>query len=269
MALNTLRKPAMLHTITSRLRYGTFVGLIVCCLPAVSSAATITMFLTDMDVTYLGSANNGNGAIYDAIAQPGADGTFVTANSDELQAASFKLDAAALGTLVDAPANANDNMWGDLRVDGAAAGPGNLSTLLRNAINFNKGADNGTYGFDWFVKSGNTLGNFLRLGLTTVNVTLTDGVNGSGSDFTVSGIATVISQNLPFGLQFAPGQTVQFSYSAPAPGITGVNPVSTTGVLGSGAMTITGIQVPEPATMMLILGAVVGCGALRRRNSAR
>jgi len=256
----------MLFRFITRLRFAALALSIVCGLPLVSSAATITMYLTDMDVTYLGSANNGNGSIYDAIAQPGADGTFVTANADELQAASFKLDSAALGTLVDTPGSATDNMWGDLRVDGAAAGTGNLSTLLRNVINFNKGANPGTYGFDWFVKSGTTLGNFLRLGLTTVNVTLTDGTLGSGSEFTVSGTATVLGQNLPFGLAFAPGQLVSFSYSAPAPGITGTNPTSTTGVLGSGAMTITGIQVPEPVSAILMLSAVIGCSALRRRS---
>ena len=193
------------------------------------------MYLTDFDVTYLGSADNATGAIYDAIALPGADGTFVTANADELQAASFKLDSTAKGTLVDSVGSSADDMWGDLRIDAAG------STLTRNAINFNRGNNTGNYGFDWFVKSGNTLGNFLRLKLTSVNVTLIDGtIPPPGSSvFGVSGTATVLSQNLPFGLAFDTGQLVQFSYSAPAPGITGGNSTTTTGVLGSGGTTIT------------------------------
>jgi hypothetical protein len=159
-------------------------------------------------------------------------------------------------------------MWGDLRVDAAGA------TLTRNAINFNRGNNIGNYGFDWFVKSGNTLGNFLRLKLTSVNVTLIDGTvpPPGSSEFTVSGTATVLSQNLPFGLAFDTGQLVQFTYSAPAPGITGSSPTPTTGVLGNGAMTITGAQVvPEPASIALICtgGLMLGIGVLRRNTKRR
>src|SRR3954451_3022549 len=141
----------MMHIIGRSLRSGIVIALIVLSLPIVASAGTITMFLTDFDVTYLGSADNGTGAIYDAIALPGADGTFATANADQLQAASFKLDSTPKGTLVDAPGSSADDMWGDLRVDAAG------STLTRNQINFNRGNDVGNIGFDWFVKSGNTL----------------------------------------------------------------------------------------------------------------
>jgi hypothetical protein len=258
----------MMHIIGRSLRSGIVIALIVLSLPIVASAGTITMFLTDFDVTYLGSADNGTGAIYDAIALPGADGTFATANADQLQAASFKLDSTPKGTLVDTPGSSADDMWGDLRVDAAG------STLTRNQINFNRGNDVGNIGFDWFVKSGNTLGNFLRLKLTSVNVTLIDGTipPPGSSEFTVSGTATVLSQNLPFGLAFDPGQLVQFSYSAPAPGITGVNPETTTGVLGSGAMTITGTQlVPEPASIALICtgGLMLGIGVLRQNSKRR
>jgi len=258
----------MIHTIVRSLRSGIVIALIVLSLPIVATAGTITMYLTDFDVTYLGSANNGTGAIYDAIALPGADGTFVTTNADELQAASFKLDATPKGTLVDTPGSGADDMWGDLRVDAAGA------TLTRNAINFNRGNNIGNYGFDWFVKSGNTLGNFLRLKLTSVNVTLIDGTvpPPGSSEFTVSGTATVLSQNLPFGLAFDTGQLVQFTYSAPAPGITGSSPTPTTGVLGNGAMTITGAQVvPEPASIALICtgGLMLGIGVLRRNTKRR
>jgi len=253
----------MIYTIAARLRCGIVVALAALSFPVATRAATITMYLTDFDVTYLGSADNATGAIYDAIALPGADGTFVTTNADQLQAASFKLDSTAKGTLVDTPGSSADDMWGDMRVDGAG------STLTRNTINFNRGNNSGNYGFDWFLKSGNTLGNFLRLKLTSVNVTLIDGTlpPPGSSEFSVSGTATVLSQNLPFGLAFDTGQLVQFTYSAPAPGITGSGPNPTSGVLGGGSMTITGAQiVPEPATLAVTLLGLVGLVAYRRNR---
>lgn len=261
----------MMNTIVRHLRSGIVVALIVLSLPIVATAATITMFLTDVDALYLGSQNDGTGAIYDATAYPGAAGGFDTTLADSLQAASFKLDSTALGTVVNVPGagNTSDDMWGDLRVDQIG---GNLPL---NTINFNKGNDGGTYGFDWFLKptnNGGAVGNFLRLGLTSVNVTITDGTQGPGKEFTVSGTATVLSQNLPFGLAFATGQLVQFTYSAPNPGIVaGGN--GTIGTLGaSGAMTITGTQlVPEPASIALLCtgGLMLGIGVLRRRSKSR
>src|SRR5438874_11447963 len=69
---------------------------------ATCSAATITMSLTDFDVTYLGNANQ-TGAIFDAMSINGANGSFDTTNSDELQAASFSLGGVFKGTVVDTP----------------------------------------------------------------------------------------------------------------------------------------------------------------------
>jgi hypothetical protein len=262
----------MMHTIAAPLRSAMLVALIVLSLPIVATAATITMYLTDFDTLYLGSQNDGTGAIYDATALPGATGGFDTTLAESLQAASFKLDSTALGTIVNVPGPGNgaDDMWGDLRVNGVGG------TLARNAINFNKGNNNGTFGFDWFTKAfnnGGAVGNYLQLGLTSVNVTITDGTLGPGKEFTVAGTATVLSQNLPFGLAFDTGQLVQFTYSAPNPGIVGSDPNNTTGVLAaSGAMTITGTQViPEPASIALVCagGLMLGITVLRRPRNRR
>src|SRR3954454_4112291 len=127
----------MIHTIVRSLRSGFLIALIVLSLPIVAAAGTITMYLTDFDALYLGSQNDGTGAIYDATAYPGATGGFDTTLADSLQAASFKLDSTALGTVVNVPGagNTSDDMWGDLRVDSVGG------TLLRNVINFNKGND--------------------------------------------------------------------------------------------------------------------------------
>jgi hypothetical protein len=74
-------------------------------------------------------------------------------------------------------------------------------------------------------------------------------------------------------MAFDTGQLVQFTYSAPNPGIVGGSTVTTTGVLGaSGAMTITGTQfqnqVPEPASIALFC-TVLGIGLLRRNSKKR
>src|SRR3954462_3219912 len=130
----------MLHCVATRLRFGFVVALMVLCLPVVGAAGTITMFLTDFDVTYLGSAPIG-GAIYDAISVNGANGTFNTLDSDKLQAASFKSDATPLGTLVDTTGSNTDDMWADLRENGVGA------SITRNVINFGLGNDGGTFGF--------------------------------------------------------------------------------------------------------------------------
>src|SRR4051794_30650979 len=110
----------MMHTIARSMRSGIVVALVILSLPIVATAGTINMYLTDFDALYLGSQNDGLGAIYDATAYPGAAGGFDTTLADSLQAASFKLDSTPLGTVVNVPGagNTSDDMWGDLRVDG-------------------------------------------------------------------------------------------------------------------------------------------------------
>jgi hypothetical protein len=253
----------MMNTIVHRLRSGIVVALIVLSLPIVAAAGTLTMYLTDLDVTYLGSAPNG-GAIYDAISLNG--GNFNTSESDRLQAASFELDGLPLTTLVDTSGSTSDDMWGDLRVNGIGA------TVPRNTINFALGNNGGTFGFDWFIKPVGGAGaptNFLRLGITNVNVSLTD-IPAGGEAFTFTGLGTVLSQNLPSGAAFNTGQQVAFSYTAPKAGLSGGSPA--TGALGSGAITITGSTVvPEPASVALLCsgGLMLGIGVLRRNSRSR
>jgi hypothetical protein len=256
--------PAMQRNAT-RLFYGLVFSLIVLGLPRAGLAGTITMFLTDLDVSYLGSAPVG-GAVFDTIAVAGATGGFDTDLADKLQAASFKLDNAQLGTVVDTVGSNTDDMWGDLRVNSIGA------SVPRNVINFGLGNDGGTFGFDWFLRplnNGGATTNFLRLGLTNINLSLTD-IPPGGEAFTFTGVATVLSQNLPFGLSFDTTQPIAFSYTAPKAGLSGGSPA--TGALGTGALTITGTQaqIPEPATAALfVAGAtVLGFKGLRRRRAA-
>jgi hypothetical protein len=101
-----------------------------------------------------------------------------------------------------------------------------------------------------------------------MNVSLTD-IPPGGEAFTFTGLATVLSQNLPFGLAFNTSQPVAFSYTAPRPGLSGGDPA--TAAIGSGAMTITGVEVPEPASIALIFACalLLGIAAARRQGKKR
>jgi hypothetical protein len=218
------------------------------CLPLSAQAATINMILSDMDVTYLGSAANNTGALYDSIAHPG--GNLNAAEADEVKTAVFEVDTTHVGTLMTAP---NNVMSADFRVNGV--GP----TIPLNSFLTNLGSNGNGFGFDWFQGNNN-----LRLGINSVDLLLTNNV------FFFTGTATILSQSLPFGLAFAPGN-VAFSFTATLPSLNGVNPASN--ALGSGALTISGEQIPEPGTIgMLGAGALIlaiGLAWRRDRSMAR
>jgi hypothetical protein len=156
-------------------------------------------------------------------------------------------------------------MWADLRVDGVG------SSIPLNVINFGLGNNDGTYGFDWFLKPKNNagaVGFFLRLGLTNLTVTLTDFPPNAGA-FTFSGVGTVLSQNLPFGLAFDTTQKVAFSYTSARAAFSNVAPAIAAG--GNGAITITTTRVPEPGSIALFCagGAMLGIGAPQRRRKGQ
>jgi hypothetical protein len=97
------------------------------------------------------------------------------------------------------------------------------------------------------------------LGIDTVDVLLSNGV------FFFTGMASVLDQNLPFGLALDASQQVAFSYTATLPGLLGP-PTGRTGAMGSGAITISGIMaIPEPVTAGLLSVALLGF-AFRRRS---
>jgi hypothetical protein len=220
---------------------GSFLAVLVAfCVPLVAHGATINMILSDMDVTYFGDAGNNTGSIYDTIGQPG--GNLTPAESDVVETATFEVDTTHVGTLMNSPGSA---LYGDMRINGVGA------TLPLNTLLTNRGSNGNVFGFDWFTQSGNNL----RLGIDAVDVLITNNV------FFFNGTATVLSQNLPFGLAFAPGQPVAFSYTATLPSLNGANP--TQSAMGSGALTISGELIPEPGTIgLLILGAVIVGGAV-------
>jgi hypothetical protein len=206
------------------------------CVPLAAQGATINMILSDMDVIYNGQASGNTGSLYDVIGQPG--GNLSASEADEVETAVFEVDTTHVGTLMN---SAGSTLSADLRVNGVGA------NLPLNTLVTNVGSNGGDFGFDWFTQAGNNL----RLGINALdNILLTNNV------LFFSGEATVLSQNLPFGLAFVPNSEVVFSYTATLPSLNGVSPTQMAG--GSGALTISGTLVPEPGTFGLVsIGAVL------------
>jgi hypothetical protein len=147
-----------------------------------------------------------------------------------------------------------DDLHGDLRVDGVGA------SIPLNTFQPSLGSNGGNFGFDFFTAGA---AESLQLGITNVSLLISPGV------FFFTGQATVRAQDLPFGLAFDTSKPIYFSYTATAPGVNGTSPTSM--AIGSGAFTISGELIPEPATIALLSTAlvVVGAGMLRRRSGVQ
>jgi hypothetical protein len=228
-----------------RLTQGLIAAMAALFFPLAAQSATINIILSDVDVTYFGDAAGNTGSIFDTIAHPG--GNLSPAESDEIEAAVFELDLGQVGTIT----TTDDNeLFGDLKIDGVGA------TLPMGSLESGVGNNGGGFGFDFFTEDGDRL----RLGIDEIDVLLTNGV------FFFTGSATVIDQDLPFGLVFDTTQPVQFSYTATLPSLNGGPTVDR--ALASGALTISGTQIPEPASvLMLVLAAAAAIGVRRLRLS--
>lgn len=234
----------MLEKIRGRAALGLLAAVAAICLPIGAQAATINIILSDMDVSYLGSSNGG--VLFDAMGGvPG--GSLNPALADEISTAVFELDGNPVGTLM----SGADDIHADFRLINVGA------TITKNILNPSLGANGGGFGFDLFTDSGFQL----QLGLTDVSLLITNNV------FFFFGEASVLpGQNLPFGLQFDTSQPVVFSYTATLPAVQAG--ATTNSAMGSGAFTISGIAIPEPAAIGLACMGIVGLGALRRSRSA-
>jgi hypothetical protein len=233
------REEFMLQKFLRRTTLGVMAAVAAVCIPLSAESATINIILSDVDVTYFGDAAGNMGSIYDTIAHPG--GNLNPAEADGIETAVFELDLGEVGTLTRTD---DGELSGDLKIDGVGA------TLPLGSLQTGVGSNGGGFGFDFFTEAGDRL----RLGIDEVDVLLTNGV------FFFTGSATVIDQDLPFGLVFDTTQPVQFSYTATLPVLNGGPTVDR--ALASGALTISGTQVPEPATLLLLVAGAtaVVCG---------
>jgi hypothetical protein len=238
----------MLSSILRRATRSILLALIACGVPAAAHAGTINIILSDMDVNYLG------GALFDAMGGI-TGGTLTPGTSDSISTAVFELDGVIQGggPLVD---DAPDSLHADFLIAGIAP------SLLKGVFIPLTGNNNGAFGFDLFIDPPGAAppAALLRLGTDDVSLLISNGV------FFFTGQATVLSQNLPFGLTLTASQPVQFSYTATLPGVP--NSATISNAIGSGAFTISGVSTPEPGTAgMLCLGLfMLRLGIARRQR---
>ena len=214
--------------------------------PATSSAGTINIILSNFDVTYLGSAAENTGAIFDAMGGI-SGGTLNPATADEISNAVFESGGVVVGTMM---SGVND-LHADLKISGVG------STLPLNTFLDPIGNNGNTFGFDFFADSGEKL----RFNTDKIKMFLSPGV------IFFTGEGTVYDQDLPFGLKIDASKPVQFSYVATLPAVGLSSPVNMAG--GSGAFTISGQMIPEPTTAMMCLGGMVALALCRRPSRVR
>lgn len=235
----------MIGLIRRRAAQSVLATLSVCFLSLTVQAGTINIILGNLDVSYLGNTNGG--VFFDSMGgvQGGVQGdpTF----ADGISNAVFELDGNTVATLD----GSTDPLFGDFRII-------NIGPSLTKGVMSTVGNNGGGFGFNFFSDSGFEL----SLGMTNVQVFVTNNV------FFFTGEATVLpGQNLPMGLQFDTSQPVAFSYTATFPA---VQAGATTGsALSSGALTISGIAIPEPGALIMIGGVLpLALGLMRRPRRA-
>lgn len=231
-------------------------GLVVLSLPLAALAGTINIQATDQELTFL---DDGTGAIFDS---PDLDGgNLDPSEADVLNALQFNLNGNA------PPASGGNNVfvsgggtnyYGDFLVDDIG-GTIPISAMMLSTV----GGGGYEFGFDLFSSSGGASTSILRLNLDSVHVLLNSSV------LLISGKADIADQNLPFGLKFAGGQQVDFAYTATGPGISGSATDASLFVAG-GTINISGVEIPEPTSLAMLLASVVGLGltGFRRRSPA-
>jgi len=241
----------MLEKIRGRAAKGFLAALTALCLPLATQAAIINIILSDMDVTYMG--NMDGGTLFDAMGGQ-AGGTLTPANADDITTAVFELDNNIEEVLMSGPPDGD--IYADLRIDGI--GP----TLTKGVFVPTTGNNNNSFGFDLFIDppGANPPSALLRLTTDEVSILVSNGV------FFFTGEANIVSQNLPAGLLLDSSQPVQFSFTATLPAVQAG--ATTNSALGSGAFTISGIAIPEPAAIGLACIGIIGLGTLRRSRSA-
>jgi uncharacterized protein (TIGR03382 family) len=238
----------MLGSIRRRAALSAFAALVACGMTAAANAGKINIILSDMDVSYTGASNGG--VFFDSMGGVnggGKDPTF----ADDISTAVFELDSSVVGTLINT-GSTTDDLFGDLRLINVGA------TLAKNVLIPSVGNNGGGFGFGFFSDTGL----MLSLGMTNASVLISDGV------FFFTGQASILpGQNLPFGLVFDESQPVQFSYTATLPAVQAG--ATTNMAMASGALTISGIAIPEPAAITLAFASLVSLGAALHRRRVR
>jgi hypothetical protein len=245
----------MIGLIRRRAARGVLAALAVFCVPLIAQAGTINIILSDLDVLYMGDEMGG--AIFDAMGGING-GNLVENESDSIGSAYFEMDGApangtlAASTLLNSAANGDD-----IRLDFLMTNIG--PTVPKNVFLPSVGANGNSFGLDFFTDTG------FRLRLNTTSMTL----RISNNVFTFDGEGQLYDQNLPFGLVIDQNQPVVYSYTATLPSVpVGGNGFPIAQAVASGALTISGIMIPEPTTNILLCTAfaMIGLYVVRRKR---
>lgn len=209
----------------------------------IGEAAMINTIIGNFDIAFDGAT----GEITDFNRPNG--GNLDTAESRTFSSLEIEVDGAVEATLMNPP----DALYGDLKITGLG------SELTAGALVSAAGGsgDPNAFGFDFF----DTAGNLLRIGIDDIDYTVVQtGIPGLNF-FNFFAEGKVLSQSLPNGIAYA--EDVLISYTATDVMVmTGQNGVRT--LVASGAMTITGNNIPEPTAGVLL--ALAGLGGLVRRR---
>ncbi|MEX2308760.1 MAG: PEP-CTERM sorting domain-containing protein [Pirellulales bacterium] len=235
----------MLQPIRRLAARGIFTALTAICLPLAVEAGTINIIASDMDVTYMGATHGGS--LFDAMGGH-SGGALAEPTADDISTAVFEVDNVIQGTLINA-AGDGDDIHVDLHIDGI--GP----MITKGVFLPSVGSNGGAFGLDFFTDTG------VKVRITTDDVSLL--VSNNVFFFTGSGL--VYDQSLPFGIApFSMTIPVQFSFTATLPSVP-ITPIIASAI-GSGALTISGIQVPEPAIAGLLTMGCLSMGVMVRRH---
>lgn len=228
-------------------RWSFIAAVIAGLLSASAEAGNINIQLSDLEITFLPVDG---GAIFDSPSIDG--GTMDPVNADRLTSATFNLNGAA------PPASGGNNvltmgdpegaLFGDLLIDNVGESvpispPGDFTGM-------SVGGGGLAFGFELFSAAGSIP--VLALELDEVGLLLKE------DSVFFGGEAVVTNQDLPFSLEFDTNLPVSVTYTAAGVGIQG-NPATL--FTTTGTLNISGTQIPEPATAVLVLFGMAGLGA--------
>jgi hypothetical protein len=211
-----------------------FVNLSLGVLPAL--ADQIQIHVTGLNFSYDGSD------IYDSTDKSG--GSYNTAQADPLATIDFFKNGALMGSLT-----ANDNIFADLLID-------HVNNIPVNGGMLTTGDGSAGFGLDLLQKVGTQTTPLLSLNINQ----LTLSYSGAGIYVAIGGLAdSLVAQNLPYGLSIS-GQD-QISLVVVSSNLTNLTTSGNylDGFNAFGTSDINGKVVPEPVSIIAILGlAVIG-----------